>query len=620
MAKRRPGKIDPPTRRSFSWHRSDLIGAAIFITSLTAIAPALPDGNIFSARSAAVLLAGSLWLVIFGLGRLTYQRRQSVFLIGIAATVVAMLISTVASPFPVSNLMDGMGTSMGVVTWIALIATALGAAGVRIDSRIRTWIALVFAWVMPVAVAGLAQRIFGQAITGPLQNDNFYGLIMLLWFPVATGMALTSASGVRRALWFAATGVLGISVLVSGAQSASAIIVVEIGAMAALLGPVEWPRFSRVLRWVGGSVAGIAGLGIVAVAVTGAGGPTGLTWLPSAIQSGLATRAYLWNGALRLFLNSPLVGHGPDGYMYAAQTVTQPGLMRLEHGNEVIDVISADPHSVYLRALANLGLVGAAALLTSGSGWVRAIVGLDSTSARARGLHVSVAIGGAGFLLGAAFGPWTMMTGATPALVLGLALAASSPSEPKLREFRPASRLAIAVPVALLLVFSAGSHLLQERLFQRSLHAQTPAEKEQLLKSAQDAAPWDHSMHYLRLRTRGEFAGIVGADVLSFQQAVDADEFAPHYGPFLADFARLSLEDAAMTRRTDLTWETRTLKRAAELAPAIPEVWAEQLHLAVVSGDKKAIAKALEQAKGKAEPAPRFSMYLGQAQSVLAAP
>lgn len=620
MAKRRSSKIKPAAPRRFSGHRSDLIGAAIVATSMTAIVPALPDGNIFSARSAAVLLAGTVWLALFGLGRLTYQRRQSVFLVGISAIVVALLVSAAASHFPVSNLMDGMGTSMGVVTWIALIATALGAAGVRIDSRIRAWLALVFAWVIPVAVAGLAQRIFGQAITGPLQNDNFYGLIMLLWFPVAAGMALTSPSSIRRFLWLAVTGVLGISVIVAGAQSASAIIVIEIGVMAAFLGPIEWPRFSRALRVVGGALAGFAGIGVVAVAVTGAGGPAGLKWLPAAVQSGLATRAYLWNGALRLFLSSPLLGHGPDGYMYAVQSVTQPGLMRLEHGNEVIDVISADPHSLYLRALANLGLVGAAALLTIGVGWLRAIVRLDSSSARARGLHVSLAIGGAGFLLGAAFAPWTMMTGATPALVLGLALAASSPSEPKLRELRPVTRLAIAVPVALLLVFAAGSHLLQERLFQRSLHAQTPAEKEQLLQSAQDAAPWDHSMHYLRLRTRGEFAGIVGADVRSFQQAVDADEFAPHYGPFLADFARLSLEDAAMTRRTDLMWETRTLDRAAELAPAIPEVWAERLHLAIVSGDKKAIARALEQARGKAEPAMRFTLYLDQAQSALAAP
>lgn len=620
MAKRRPSEISSPARSRFSWHRSDLLGAAIFATSLTSIAPALPDGNLFAARSAFILIAGVVWLALFWSGRLAYRRRQSLFLIGVAAIIAAMLISAVASPFPLSNLMDGMGTSMGVVTWIALLAIAIGAAGVRIDSRLRTWIALVFAWVLPVAVAGLAQRILGQAVTGPLQNDNFFGLIMLLWFPVAAGMALTSASGVRRALWFAAAGLLAISVLVSGAQSASASIVVEIGAMTALLGPIEWPRFSRALRYAGGVTVGIAGIGVIAVAISGAFGPAGLGWLPSAIQTGLATRAYLWNGAVQLFLSSPLVGHGPDGYMYAAQSVTQPELMRLEHGSAVIDVISADPHSLYLRALANLGLVGAAALITSAVGWVRALTRLDSSSARARGLHMSLSIGGVGFLLGAAFAPWTMMIGATSALVLGLALAASSPSEPRFTQPQLLTRAAISVPLALLLVFAAGSHLLQERFFQRSLHAQTPAEKESLLKSAQDAAPWDHSMHYLRLKTRGEFAGIVGPDVRSFQQAVDSDQFAPYYGPYLADFARLSLEDAAINRRTDLTWETRTLDRAAALAPAIPEVWAERLHLAVVSGDKEAIARALKQATGKAEPASLFPTYRDKAQLILSAP
>lgn len=603
-----------------SWTRADVVGLAILLTSVTSIAPPLPDGNVFAARSACLLGAGVLWLALYGLGHLRHYKRQSIFLIGTALIVGAMLASTAAAKYPLSNFMDGMGSSMGVVTWVALLAIAVGAAGVKLDSRMRMWLMTAFAWVLPVAFAAVMQRLSGQPITGPLQNDNFFGLVMLSWLPVSAGLALTSSSPNGRTAWWAACAFLSTAVLVSGGQSASAVLLFELGAICALMGPAMWPARSRSLRLAGWMIAALAGAAILSIAVGGAFGPDGLRWLPEGIQRALETRAYLWNGALKIFMDAPLLGSGPDGYMYAAQAVTQPELMRLEHGTQVIDVIAADPHSIYLRSLSNLGLIGLVALATTLAGWLQCSLNSEAPTPQALALRHSLMIGGAGFLLGAAFAPWTVMIGGTPALVLGLAAAQFGGSAGLLPELKASWRWAICAPLSLLLLLSSGSHLIQERLYTQSNAATSPAEKERLLQAALDAAPWDHSMHYLRLRARGELAGIVGADVYSFQRDVDSDPFAPKYGPFLADLARLSIEDATMSQRRRLDWERRALDRAAELSPAIPEVWAERVHLAVATGDRDAILAALKEAEGRAESAARWPMYLEAAQRALATP
>ena len=91
------------------------------------------------------------------------------------------------------------------------------------------------------------------------------------------------------------------------------------------------------------------------------------------------------------------------------------------------------------------------------------------------------------------------------------------------------------------------------------------------------------------------------------------------YAPALVELARLSLVQAQRTGRQDLTWERATLARAQSMGPGIPDASAELLHLALVSQDKAAIAAALTEGSGRAEPYPRWAEYAVQAQAILSA-
>jgi hypothetical protein len=130
-------------------------------------------------------------------------------------------------------------------------------------------------------------------------------------------------------------------------------------------------------------------------------------------------------------------------------------------------------------------------------------------------------------------------------------------------------------------------------------------------------APYSLEARFDRLWAQGDTVAAGGGDVGAFQRAVDADTLVSGYAPPLAEFVRQSLAQAQATGRKDLTWEAAALRRAAAMAPGIPDVAAQQLNLALVSGDKQAIAAALKAAQGVAEPYPDFAAYAAAARQAL---
>ena len=90
------------------------------------------------------------------------------------------------------------------------------------------------------------------------------------------------------------------------------------------------------------------------------------------------------------------------------------------------------------------------------------------------------------------------------------------------------------------------------------------------------------------------------------------------FAPYTAELVRLSLVEAQLSKRTDLSWERRQLERALVLGPDIPEVRAEMLHLAILSNDKGMIRDALKDSVSKAEPAANYAYYRRLADEALA--
>lgn len=596
--------------------KADVLGALVLAGTVTTICPPLLGGNVFATRSALVLLVGAAWLGAYAAGIVRHQREHLPWVAGVACVLAVALASAAFARFPASNLMDGMGMDMGVVYWAALAAIALGAAGVVLDARMRSWIAASYAWVLASALVALYQAATNAPVTAGLVNNNHFGLAMVLMAPLSAGLAVTSRTKAERYAWAAAGAVVAAAVVASGATAATAVLVAEAGALIACAAPLAPARFRRALV-VGGAAVAIAVVAAAsAVTITGLRGPQGLAWLPARAAVPLTTRGYLWQGAYEAFLDHPVLGNGPDGYQYAAQTHTPAALMSLEHGTSVLDAISADPHSLPLRVLADLGAVGALALALAAAGWAAAVGRIGQPTPQARLLRATFAIGAGGFLLGAMFAPWSAIVGASPAVMIGLAASAARDPERRVRAPRAVVWPAAAL-VGAVLLWGSASHAVEAAAMARAAAATTPAGQQEAFAEAVGAAPWDSSARYLALAAQGKASAATGTGA-AFRDGVAGDGLVNAFAPFIADLVRYSLVEAQLTARTDLTWEERELERAAALAPELPEVAAENIHLAVLTGDHARITAALEKWSALAKPAANYAYYLQTAQDALA--
>ena len=107
------------------------------------------------------------------------------------------------------------------------------------------------------------------------------------------------------------------------------------------------------------------------------------------------------------------------------------------------------------------------------------------------------------------------------------------------------------------------------------------------------------------------------AQIGAAQAAVDTSPgYIRQFAPNLSNFAAYSLAQAQRTGRKDLTWEQKLLTAAAAQMPPIPSTVAEQLHLAVLSGDVAAVDKALPDAERWGKPYPYLASYLAAAQKL----
>ena len=228
------------TSRGTSSTRSynGIIGALILASSVTTIVPALARGALDRTRSVAVLLVAVGWLVAWGVGAVRFDREKVWWLSGVGALAGALALSSLTARFPMSALLGGLGSGMGLVQWLSLAIIAVGASSAVLGRSTRGWIALAYLWVIPAAVVGVSQAFRGTPVSAGLLNDNLFGLVLVLWFAPAIGLAVTSATPWQRWSWSAVAALLAIAVFASNARAASVGLTLEAGLMLAIVGPV----------------------------------------------------------------------------------------------------------------------------------------------------------------------------------------------------------------------------------------------------------------------------------------------------------------------------------------------------------------------------------------------
>ena len=602
-------------------NRSDVLGALILASSATAILPGFWPSFTDRSRLIGVLMVASAWVIAWTVGFIRFQRRHVWWLTGLGAVAASLLLSALLAPEPLAQVLGGLRTRMGAVYWIAIMVVAAGASSVKLDTRTRLWIAGIYVWAMPVAVVGLFQALTGQPVTVAFANDNLYGLAMVLLMPTALGLALTSRYTPRRSGWVFVAVVLAGSIAAASARAASGALVVELGLSLGLLLPVALPkRFKSVLRGAGLAVAGLVTAAMFWVVAIGISGPqTVPTWLARSFGESFAARTYIWSGAAKTFFQSPIVGHGPLGYQYASQRFIQPELMTIERGTTFLTVTPAEPHLLVLRALVAMGALGAITLCCAIWGWSAAIRGAKPPSSAAGALRFSFGIAVIGFALGSLFGPWLVTIGALPALMIGLTAAGFGKEDP-LPDTPRLLRWLAGAALAMVFLGLAGSVVGEASGYARSLTAQSLGERSALARQAVASAPYSLEARFSQLWTQGDSMSKGQGDLRTFQTAVDADDMVGGYAPAITELVRLSLVQAQSSGRKDLAWEKAKLERAVALGPGIPDPLVEQLHLAIVSSDKPAIAAALAGAEARATLHPRWAEYSSQARMILSAP
>jgi O-antigen ligase len=205
-------------------------------------------------------------------------------------------------------------------------------------SKFRTLITLWLGVHLLLAVHGIAKH--GQGIGGFLADENDFAMTMNMVVPVSLFLALSERNVTRKLLYMGLSGVFMLATIFSFSRGGFA------GLVAAML--VCWARSPKKLR----SAALIATLGLL-VSVYAREGY--VARLDSALEDSTGTvedRLHMWKFGWRMFLDSPIIGVGPDNF--PVRFGEYEGQDKL-HG---VTRVWRAAHSLYFTLFPELGLIG----------------------------------------------------------------------------------------------------------------------------------------------------------------------------------------------------------------------------------------------------------------------
>ncbi len=283
----------------------------------------------------------------------------------------ALIVSTALAASPAAATFGAPGSSLGLITLVALLAYGLEAAvaGRSVGAALRA----AAPWVMATQiVAVLGELAIQSPASGTLSNSTYLSEVLLLLLPFVVAPALEAGS--RRAAWRWELGAAAVLALgLSGARVGFALGLIGLawlGWLAVRSANNEaTARFRRRVAFAAGVLAAAIAL-VLVFAIPKLGATLN-------VADQLGTRPDMWPAAWTLFTRAPLAGHGPDSFRVAVAPLASVRQM-VKEGSAVRDfgTLSADPHDTLLAVLSQLGILGVVAL-----GWLA----FELVRARTRG-------------------------------------------------------------------------------------------------------------------------------------------------------------------------------------------------------------------------------------------
>lgn len=367
---------------------------------LRRVSPLLQEGGLYlwavmlPFSKAATEIAFGVLLLGWLLERIDPQtRRASLWwdqsmrplAIAVIAYLGACSLSVLVSTFPATSV-AGL-----IQKWLEYVLLLVIGADVGRRQGIvkRALILLAFSSFL-VVIEVLAQERFGvglfrgrrldfyRRVTGPYENPIDLATYLMVVTPVLVGFSWGRRGLARVALW---TLVAALSTMFAMTKSLGAFLGLGAGILLSLR--------RRILR---PSVLLVTGVALIAVwaVLQGTGILRGILFL---VDVGKTDRWMMWQAALRMILDRPILGHGVNTFMANYLTYWVGGEQQPRYA-----------HNCYLQVAAETGLVGLAALavllwrLAS-----RLTIGMRRSQPRRRPVLAGMAIGLLAFIVQAGF-------------------------------------------------------------------------------------------------------------------------------------------------------------------------------------------------------------------------
>lgn len=562
---------------------------------------------------ALTLATVCVWLVAVGLGAVALGRPDRRVVLALGATLSAIAASTAAGGFVFETLFYDLYADMSLLQWLAFPAMFVIAASLAPAApALRRALAVVVGSGTALAIVLAFQQLTTQHAW--VFGSTGYSITALApIIPLAAGLGAT-ASGRMRWAWTAAAATVAVAL---GALSGT-----TMGSLAAVFGvvvaiaalPGSPPRMLRRLATVLAAMMAVGLLVATVPAVSGAWvNPDSMERLGRNVQG----RAYMWQGAQAMVAERPLLGFGPAGYRLAAAEYLPAEALQFgsDRPNDIDPAVYSpqSPHSLVWDIATRLGMVGLIAFAILLLVWALAVRDRVRESTDTASLRLPLAGALAVGLFSLGVNPPIFAIGLLLPVVAGLAVAPSGAADAD----RPVGAARTALVAAGIVVAALAAWLYVGEWRAYTAPAEDPAIARANSQAVLDVLPG----HPVSMRRILEIDLLAAPDDAAVQRAQAACDNAPatvtRFAPNLVSLVTYSLAQAERTSRADLEWERGMLDRAAEVLPPTPALVAERLHLAVVSGDRAAVAQALPDARRWGTPYPLTASYLAAADALL---
>lgn len=562
-----------------------------------------------------------LWLLAAAaVGRalpIAFARWRGTRFEGLALPALALLLAAAAAaglaPDPRQALVGSWERGMGWLTLAALVGLSLSllqhlrASGAAAAQAARRLAVALVAGSLPVLAVASLQALgwrFGGLVTdsrsalfATLGRSNFVASYLALLLPLTLALFLLARRPLGR--WTLAGLVCAQALVIAMTRNRGGLLAAAV-ALVAFAAVRDRQRLARLWRRPLARLAGLAGLAAVAA--------LGL-WLAQAGGSG-AARLAIWQATLRLVVQRPFLGYGPDNLGVVFSRVYPPELVYYQGRELYVD----RAHNVGLDTLASVGVLGLAAALAT---LVAVAVAARSTLRRepteaARLLTTGIVAALAGHFVGLTVGFDTLTTATVSwllfALAAGLAPSAAPPraiaSQPRGRGARLQTALALAL--AGLALASAGRLLVADSLLGLAQRRAVAADWSRSLELAEQGVemwPGEPALRSVladlyRRRARAQPEGSAESLAAAAAQARRAVELAPRQFRAWALLGEIQGERARSGDPEALDEAAAAYGRAVELAPnhaVLYAAWGRTL-LAAGELDRAAavVAKAVD--------------------------